>query len=329
MKILVTGGAGFIGSHTVRNLLAKGHTVVIADNLSNGHRATIPTGVVFVELDLRDQAAIGRLLTAHQPDAVLHFAGVIEAGESVIDPLKYLEINFTGGLNLLKAMQTVGCGQLVFSSTAAVYGNPETTPITEDHPKQPINPYGLSKWQLEQALAVSAAAYNLRYVALRYFNATGAALDGTLGEWHEPETHLIPLILQAALGKRSQIAIYGTDYPTVDGTCIRDYIHVEDLADAHVKALDYLAAGQPSAAFNLGTGTGYSVCQVIEIAKQVTGIDFRVVESARRPGDPPILVASNERAKSTLGWTPERSNLETQIASAWEWLSKHPNGYGQ
>ena len=315
-SVLVTGGAGFIGSHAVLALLEAGHRVVTVDNLSNGHREAV-LGGDFEQLDLLDADALDAVFERYRPEAVMHFAGAIEVGESVRDPLKYFRVNVGGSLNLLAAMARHGPQAIVFSSTAAVFGAPARVPIEEDDAKAPINPYGMSKLMVERVLAELARANGLKACALRYFNAAGADPAGRLAERHEPETHLIPLVLQAAAGRRPGIAVFGTDYDTPDGSCVRDYVHVSDLADAHLLALEALFAGRARPAYNLGNGEGYSVRQVIETARQVTGRAIAVSEAARRPGDPARLVASNRLALSELGWQPKRRLLPEIIEDAW------------
>ncbi|TSA03574.1 MAG: UDP-glucose 4-epimerase GalE [Methylococcus sp.] len=322
-NILVVGGCGYIGSHMVKHLMAMGHRVVVADNLSTGNRDAVPEEVL-VEVDIADEPALDRLFAREGIDAVLHFASFIQVGESVTAPAKYYENNVSATLTLLKAMVRAGVFRFIFSSTAAVYGTPVRVPIDEDHPKAPINPYGHSKWMVEQILRDFDRAYGLRSVSLRYFNAAGADPKGALGERHEPETHLIPLILQAASGRRPSITVYGEDYDTPDGTCIRDYIHVEDLAKAHVCALDYLLAGRPTAAFNLGNGHGFSVREVIKAAEEVCGHAIPVAYGERREGDPARLVADSCLAYKVLGWTPERGDLQTIVADAWRWEQQWP-----
>ncbi len=323
--ILVPGGAGFIGSHTVEALEKHGYRSVILDNFSNGHRESVLNGEV-IKGDIRDTALLDRIFSEHPIDAVIHFAAFIEAGESVINPLDFYNNNTAGTLTLLQAMQKHEINRIVFSSTAAVYGQPENNnALIETLPKLPINPYGQSKWAVECMLRDLATSSTMKSIALRYFNAAGSDPEGKIGERHDPETHLIPLVLQAASGKRPNIKMFGTDYPTPDGTCIRDYIHVCDLASAHVKALDYLFEKQDAEtgfydAFNLGTGSGFSVREVIETAKRVTGIDFETIEENRRPGDPAFLVANAEKANKTLGWEPQHPNLEDMIAHAWNFL---------
>ncbi|WP_338461650.1 UDP-glucose 4-epimerase GalE [Synechococcus elongatus IITB7] len=322
--ILVTGGAGYIGSHTVRALQAQGYQPIVLDNLSNGHR-TIAADVLQVPLivgDTRDRALLDRLFAEHPIEAVIHFAASIEVGESVRDPGNFYANNVSGSLTLLQAMVAAGCQQLVFSSTCATYGLPQVIPIPEDHPQAPINPYGRSKWMVEQFLQDFQAAYGLRSVIFRYFNAAGADPQGDLGEAHDPETHLIPLVLQAAAGQRPSIQVYGTDYPTPDGTCIRDYIHVCDLADAHVRGLTYLADGGATTAFNLGNGNGFSVKEVIATAERVTQRLIPVQFGDRRPGDAIALVGSSEKARQILGWEPQFPSLETMIQHAWQWQQR-------
>lgn len=325
MRILVVGGAGYIGSHAVRYLIERGHDVKVYDNLCLGHAKAVPAGRL-IQGDLADRAGIESALREHAIEAVMHFAAFASVPESVTEPAKYYANNVVGTINLLDAMRSVGVSRIVFSSTCAVYGIPEQVPMTENTPKAPINPYGFSKLVIEQALADYAHAYDLGYTALRYFNACGAAADGAIGEDHDPESHLIPVCLEVALGKRPQIQITGTDYPTPDGTCIRDYIHVEDLADAHCKALERIVPGQGKV-YNLGSGTGFSVRQVIESARRVTGHPIPAVEASRREGDPPALVAAPELAKQELGWSAKFTEIDAIIASAWNWHKTHPRGY--
>lgn len=324
--ILVIGGAGYIGSHMVQNLLCAGHSVVVADNFSTGFRdALVASGSPgLAELDISDVAALTDLFSLHRFDAVLHFASFIQVGESVTEPGKYYTNNLAATLTLLQVMVQAGVKRFIFSSTAAVYGEPEYVPIDEAHPKKPINPYGRSKWMVEQVLEDFDRAYGLKSVCLRYFNAAGADPGGRLGERHEPETHLIPLVLQAASNRRRAITVFGRDYDTPDGTCIRDYIHVIDLVDAHSLALDYLRHGGDSESFNLGNGNGFSVQEVINTARRVTGCEILVVDAPRRPGDPPRLVAEASKARSVLGWQPRFGDLETIVAHAWAWEQKWP-----
>jgi UDP-glucose 4-epimerase len=327
MRILVAGGAGYIGSNMTACLAAEGHQPIVYDNLSKGHKAAI-TGCEFVSGDLSDFNLLISTLKKYKIDAVMHFAAFIEAGESVINPLKYYQNNVSNTQVLLSAMETTGVEKFVFSSTAAVYGVPDKLPITEDLPTHPINPYGETKLTVERMCHYQAAAGKLHYVSLRYFNACGAGQNCTLGEDHRPESHLIPLTIAAALGKSDAIKIFGTDYPTPDGTCIRDFIHIEDLCRAHLLALDKLD-NQPESIYNLGNGKGYSVRQVIETVKKVSGKNFKVVEAPRRPGDPPLLVCDSTKAKNELGWQPKWTDLEKIIESAWKWHSKFPNGYAE
>lgn len=316
--ILVVGGAGYIGSHMVKRLARAGFDVLTLDNLSTGHRDAVLAGA-FVLADLADRRALDALFSSHRVEAVMHFASFIQVGESVRDPAKYYGNNVAHTLNLLDAMVRHGVLRFIFSSSAAVYGDPVAVPIPETHPKAPINPYGRSKWMIEQVLADYEHAYGLRSVSLRYFNAAGADPEGELGERHEPETHLIPLVLAAAHGKIPQVTVFGRDYPTPDGTCIRDYVHVADLCDAHLAALEYLLGGGATRAYNLGNGQGYSVAEVIDAARRVTGRDIPVVEGVRRQGDPPRLVADSRRARADLSWSPRYPDLDTLVAHAWAW----------
>lgn len=318
MKVLVIGGAGYIGSHMVKTLLEQGHYVTTFDNLSTGYRDAI-LGGDFVEGDLASRPALDKALHRSTPDAVMHFASSIQVGESVRFPDRYYRNNLSNTLNLLDCMVNHGVPKLIFSSTAAIFGEPLYIPIDESHVTKPMNPYGRSKCMVEQILGDYEKAYGLKHVCLRYFNAAGADPQGMLGERHEPETHLIPLILQAASGRRSHIQVFGRDYATPDGTCIRDYIHILDLCNAHVQALMHLQADKPSDCFNLGNGEGYSVQQVIDTAQDVTGRKIRVEFSERRPGDPARLVADATKAKEQLGWRPSRADLHTIIEDAWRW----------
>ncbi|MGN0616663.1 UDP-glucose 4-epimerase GalE [Ruminococcus flavefaciens] len=329
MAILVLGGAGYIGSHTALELVKAGNEVVIADNLVTGYRKAIPEGAKFYEGDLRDFDFLNKLFQQEKIDAVIHFAAYSLVGESVTNPLKYYDNNLYGTKVLLEAMVKNNVGKIVFSSTAATYGEPENIPILESDRTCPTNPYGETKLAMEKMFKWTAEAHGLRYVSLRYFNACGADESGTIGEAHNPESHLIPLILQVPNGKRETISIYGTDYDTPDGTCIRDYIHVTDLALAHILAVQYLNNGGESDIFNLGNGVGYSVREVIETARKVTGHSIPATETSRRAGDPARLVASSEKAKSVLGWKPVHDSLEEIIASAWNWHKNHPNGYDE
>lgn len=327
MAILVCGGAGYIGSHTVRKLLALGEEVIIVDSLITGHRAAVSPEVKFYECDIRDKASLKKIFAENKIEAVFHFAAFALVGESVKLPLKYFSNNVYGMQILLEAMTEAGVDKIIFSSTCAVYGEPERIPIDEEDAKNPTNPYGESKLIMEKMIRWVGAAHGVRYVSLRYFNASGASEDGSIGEDHHPETHLIPLVLQVPLGKRDFITIFGTDYPTPDGTCIRDYIHVLDLADAHICALNYLRAGGESNIFNLGTGHGFSVKEIIDAAEKVTGLEIKKEFGARRAGDPARLVDSGEKARKILQWTPRFDDVEKIIATAWNWHKSHPNGF--
>ena len=322
MKVLVVGGAGYIGSHMVLALHQAGHEVVTLDNLSTGHRDAVLAGE-WVLGDLADPLALEALFSGRRFEAVLHFASSIQVGESVRQPLLYYQNNVANTLNLLQAMVRHGVRRLIFSSTAALFGNPVRSRIDETHPRQPINPYGRSKWMVEQVLADADQAHGLRSICLRYFNAAGADPLARVGERHEPETHLIPLVLQAASGRRSDISVHGTDYDTPDGTCVRDYIHVADLAEAHLLALETLARKDSSDAFNLGNGNGYSVKQVIDSVRRVTGRDVTVRHGPRREGDPAVLVADSARAQALLGWHPRHADLDTIVDHAWRWEQRN------
>ncbi|RKY10660.1 MAG: UDP-glucose 4-epimerase GalE [Planctomycetota bacterium] len=326
MRVLVCGGAGYIGSNMTAMLASDGHQPVVFDNLSKGHREAVHN-VQFVLGDFGDFNVILETLQKYSIEAVMHFAAFIEVGESVQQPLRYYENNVSKTRTLLAAMEKAGVSKFVFSSTAAVYGMPDTIPITEDVAKAPINPYGETKWAVERMCHFLAQTGRMRYAALRYFNACGAGGNGTIGEDHHPESHLIPLVIQAAMGKRDNIKIFGTDYPTDDGTCVRDYVHIEDLCKAHLLALKKLDA-ESELAYNLGNGTGYSVRQVIDTIRKISGKNFKVVETDRRPGDPPVLTADASRASAELGWTTDYPELETIVESAWKFHNDHPNGYG-
>jgi UDP-glucose 4-epimerase len=325
MSILVTGGAGYIGSATVEALRRRGEEVVVFDNLSAGHSAALDSSIKLEVGDFGDAARLGEVIQRYGVDRVIHFAAFTSVPESVGDPHKYFFNNYVNALNLIEVSRAQGVRQIVFSSTAAVFGEPEYSPLDEAHPKNPTNPYGLSKLMVEMTLAAYDRAHGVRHVALRYFNACGGSPER--GEDHTPETHLIPLVLQVALGQRPAVHVYGDDYPTPDGTCVRDYIHVDDLAQAHLLALDYLKSGGESLQLNLGNGSGYSVREVIDVARRVTGHPIPEVVQPRRAGDPSELVAASEKAKRILGWTPEIPDLEAIIASAWEWHRTHPHGY--
>ena len=325
MRILVTGGAGYIGSHTVRLLLERGHTVHVYDNLGMGHRQAVPAECLIVG-DLKDADRLDHALMIHRIEAVVHFAAYAFVGESVTDPAKYYQNNLVNTLTLMERMRRNGVKKMVFSSTCATFGTPERLPLVEDLPQAPINPYGWTKLFIERALTDYTAAYDFGFAALRYFNASGASPKGDIGEDHTPETHLIPLVLQTLLGQRSHIEIFGTDYPTPDGTCIRDYIHVDDLAQAHLLALEKL---QPKLGlkYNVGIGKGYSVREVIAAAERVTGKKVPVKESPRRAGDPPELVASPALIMKELGWRPKYLELEPILETAWNWHRAHPRGF--
>ena len=320
-SILVVGGAGYIGSHMVKMLAAQGYSVTTLDNLSTGYLDAVSAGE-FIQVDLADREVLATLFARQPFDAVMHFASYIQVGESVKEPAKYYANNVTNTLNLLDAMVVNGVKRFIFSSSAAVYGDPHTMPIPEDHSKNPINPYGRSKWMVEQILADYDHAYDLKSVCLRYFNAAGADPAGELGERHEPETHLIPLVLRAASGRAPDIKVFGRDYDTPDGTCIRDYVHVEDLCSAHRLAIDGLMQGSASNAYNLGNGSGFSVAEVIAAAERVTGRKIPIIDEPRRAGDPPRLVADARRAHDELGWHPQHDSLDTIIAHAWAWEQK-------
>ncbi|MFD1773304.1 UDP-glucose 4-epimerase GalE [Paenibacillus rhizophilus] len=328
MAILVTGGAGYIGSHTVAELLDRGEEVVVLDSLVTGHRESLLGGKLYVG-DLRDKEILAKLFAENDIEAVIHFAASSLVGESMKDPVKYYDNNVYGTQCLLEGMQKAGVDKIVFSSTAATYGEPEKVPIEETDRTQPSNVYGETKLTMERMMSWFDKVLGIKYVALRYFNAAGAHASGKIGEDHRPESHLIPLVLQTALKQRESIAVFGDDYPTEDGTCIRDYIHVSDLADAHIRAVTYLRSGSGSNVFNLGNGLGFSVKEVIETAKEVTGLDIPVAIQERRAGDPAVLVASSDKARSVLGWNPSRADLKEIIRSAWNWHSSHPQGYGE
>lgn len=326
MAILVCGGAGYIGSHAVYALLKRNEEVVVVDNLATGHSESVLGGKLYIG-DLRDEDFLDKVFSENNIEAVMHFAASSLVGESVENPFKYYENNVCGTLSLLKAMKKHGVKKIVFSSTAAVYGEPERIPIEEGDRTEPTNPYGETKLAIEKMLKWADAAYGIKYVALRYFNVAGALETGEIGEDHSPETHLIPIILQVALGKRDKVMIYGDDYPTKDGTPIRDYIHVMDLVDAHILALEKLRKENKSEVYNLGNGEGFTVKEVIEVARKVTGHPIPAEVTGRRPGDPAVLVASSEKAMKDLGWRPKYASLEEIIESAWMWHKNHPNGF--
>lgn len=324
MKVIVTGGAGYIGSVAVERLIERGDQVTVLDNLWRGHPGSVPSGAKFLQVDIRDAAAVEAALIQVRPEAVLHFAAATLVPESVNQPAEYFGVNVVGAHNVLSAMVKAGVQKFVFSSTAAVYGEPDSETITESAPLRPINPYGVSKLITEQMLPAYEHAYGLSYVIFRYFNVAGATIEH--GEDHRPETHVIPVALHTLLGKRDHFKLFGTDYPTPDGTAIRDYVHVVDLADAHLLALDRLQS--TLGAFNLGSRDGFSVRQLIDAIERVTGRQMPVEEAPRRAGDPPALIADSTRARNELDWTPCRSSLDEMISSAWDWMQRHPNGYG-
>ncbi|MBX3735359.1 MAG: UDP-glucose 4-epimerase GalE [Candidatus Didemnitutus sp.] len=328
MKVLVAGGAGYIGSHCVRQLQAAGHQPVVIDNLVYGHRTAVAPDVPFYDVDFGDAAAIGRVFDAHAIDLVMHFAAYCYVGESVTDPIKYYRNNVAAPLTLLETMLKRGVRKFVFSSTCATYGIPQRMPITEDLPQAPINPYGQTKLDLENLLKALARSHGLSFAAFRYFNAAGASEDGVIGEDHDPETHLIPVAIGAAQGLRPALQVFGTDYPTPDGTCLRDYVHVDDLARAHIAAFDKLGAPGTQLFYNLGTGTPTSVLEVIKAVEKVSGLKVPVSYAPRRAGDPPALYADATKAKTELGWTPKYTHIDPIVATAWRWHQARPKGYG-
>lgn len=328
MAVLICGGAGYIGSHNVKAFTQRGEEVIVVDSLETGHRASVPEGIKFYHADIQDSEALDKIFSENQIEAVVHFCAYSLVGESMEKPLKYFDNNVGGMISLLEAMQAHSVKRIIFSSTAATYGEPKKVPILETDPTIPTNPYGESKRIMEKMMNWVDRLHGIRYVSLRYFNVAGAWHDGSIGEDHKHETHLIPLILQVPLGKRDHITIYGDDYPTQDGTCIRDYIHVEDLARAHLLALEYLRNGGESEIFNLGSGDGYSVMEMINAARKVTGHPIPAQLGERRPGDPAKLVADSSKAQRVLNWKPEIVRMEDIIATAWKWHSSHPNGYG-
>ncbi|MGZ3743899.1 MAG: UDP-glucose 4-epimerase GalE [Pseudobdellovibrionaceae bacterium] len=326
MRVLITGGAGYIGSHAVRETLAQGHQVEVLDDLSNGHREAVDPKAELIVGSTGNEELLLNILSHHRIDVVMHFAANIEVAESVADPEKYYQNNFVHSLCLLRAMRRAQVLRLVFSSTAAVYGTPKKVPIEETQERNPINPYGRSKMMTEMAIEDYSRAYGLGYTILRYFNVAGAHPDGSIGEDHHPETHLIPRILSVALNPQHPVKIYGTDYPTPDGTCLRDYVHVMDLVRAHVLAIENTQPGHGEV-FNLGSEKGFSVREVIQACEQATAIKLPVREEGRRPGDPPALVASNHKARETLKWHPQHPEIQSIVAHAWQWHSLHPSGY--
>lgn len=327
MSILVTGGAGYVGSHAVYHLIDRGNDVVVIDNLQTGHRKAVHPEAKFYEGDLRDRDFMQEVFSKEKIEGVIHFAANSLVGESMEKPLKYYDNNVYGTQVLLETMVAFDVPYIVFSSTAATYGEPEKVPITEDMPTNPTNTYGETKLAMEKMMKWCETAYGIRFVSLRYFNVAGARQTGEIGEDHNPETHLIPVVLKTALGKREKIVIFGDDYPTADGTCIRDYIHVEDLIDAHILAFDYLKDGGKSDIFNLGSSQGFSVKEIVDMARKVTGKEIPAEIGPRRPGDPSVLIASSEKAKKVLGWNPVRTNIEQIITDAWNWHRNHPDGY--
>ena len=326
-NILVVGGAGYIGSHMCKHLSKHGYLPIVLDNLSRGHEKAVKWGP-FIEGSISDRNILKRVFSEHRIDAVMHYAAYCYVGESVTDPSMYYQNNLADTICLLSEMVEAEVKKIVFSSSCAVYGEPEEIPITENHPQNPVNPYGRTKYMVEQVLDDFKYAYGVESVSLRYFNAAGADPEGELGEDHNPESHLIPLTIQAALGKREEIRIYGNDYPTHDGTCIRDFIHVEDLAGSHLLALKRLLNGKGGGTYNLGNGQGYSVREVIDITRRITGKPIRDRVVDRRDGDPAVLVGSSDKAKNELGWNPRFPDLESMVETAWHWHQKHPNGYG-
>ncbi len=327
MRILVLGGAGYIGSHTVYELIDAGHEVIVIDNLLTGYKEAVHPGAKFYQGDIRDKVFLNNVFLREKIDGVIHFAASSQVGESMKNPLKYYDNNLCGTENLLESMVEHGIDKIVFSSTAATYGEPERIPILETDKTIPTNCYGETKLSMEKMFDWTSKAHNLRYVSLRYFNACGAHPNGLIGEAHSPETHLIPLILQVPNEKREYISVYGNDYDTKDGTCVRDYIHVNDLAKAHILAMEYLVKGGKSEVFNLGNGVGFTVREVIETARKVTGHAIPAKEEARRCGDPSVLIASSQKANEILGWKPQYADLEVIIDTAWKWHVSHPNGY--
>ena len=326
-KILITGGAGYVGSHFVRRAIEKGQEVVVVDNLSTGHARAMPEGVLFYAVDVRDRVEMAKILRENRVEAVVHFAASSVVDESMERPLEYFDNNVYGMMCLLDAMREAGVAKIVFSSSAAVYGNPEKVPIEEDDPKEPINVYGDSKLMMERMMSWAEVAYGIRGVALRYFNVAGADESGEIGEDHRPETHLVPNVLLAALGKKDKITMFGDDYVTKDGFAVRDYVHPTDLADAHLLALQFLDGGK-SGEFNLGSMSGFSVKEVVDVAEEVVGREIPQEVGQRREGDPDVLIADSRRAREVLGWEPKFDDIRTIISSAWKWTERHPEGFG-
>lgn len=329
MNVLVVGGAGYIGSHCVRQLQAAGHSPFVLDNLVYGHRAAVADDIPFFDADLGNRSAVKKILEDNSIEVVMHFAAFINVGESVNVPLKYYENNVGNTIQLLLAMTDAGVKKFVFSSTCATYGEPDTLPLVEDLPQEPINPYGATKLHVEHILKDLARSGEISSAVFRYFNASGAAADGTIGEDHSPESHLIPLAIFAATGQRGALKIFGTDYPTPDGTCLRDYIHVDDLSRAHIAVFDKLATPNTFVHYNLGTGKPTSVREILDAVERVTGLPVPAEEDVRRPGDPPSLYADNTKARTELGWEPQHMDIESTITTAWKWHQSHPGGYGE
>lgn len=327
MKILVTGGAGYIGSHMTRMLASRGYQPVVLDTLEFGHKEALPKEAELIVGNVGDKEVVEKLFADHEIGGVLHFAGYLQVEESVRFPIKYMKNNVIAPVVLLEAMREHNVSRIIFSSTAAVYGNPVTVPIPEDHPKNPVSPYGLSKWTFEALLRVYDRSFGIKSIALRYFNAAGASLDGAHGEVHDPETHVIPLACRAALGSGKGFSIYGTDYQTPDGTALRDFIHIEDLCEAHILALEALGNGHGSDVFNVGTGNGVSVRQVVDAVRSVSGSDFQATLADRRAGDPAVLVSDPGRLKKAFGWEPKYSDIKSIVESAYKWHASHPKGY--
>ncbi len=327
MNVLVTGGAGFIGSNMVRMLIARGITPVVLDTFEFGHAAALPKESIVIQGNVNDEALVTTILKDHHISSVIHFAAYLLVEESVKNPIKYMYNNLIGPVAMLEAMRKTGVDKIIFSSTAAVYGTPHIVPIPEDHPKEPVSPYGLSKWCFEEMLAQYEKMAGIRSISLRYFNAAGASSDGINGEAHAVETHLIPLACQAALGQRKEMFVYGTDYPTPDGTALRDYIHIDDLAQAHMVVLEALDKGHASDRYNVGTGTGVSVLEALKVVQEVSGVAFPITHAARRSGDPAVLVADARRLQTEFGWKPTASDIHSIVTSAWKWHQSHPTGY--